>query len=182
MPATTGKLKRTVRSKNSFLERHLGHVMSTIRAAMSNPVAFESIAEQLKKGKLKEVCLSIFYLSIIVSFQAVELMNDHVALSFVQLRTTNVKNSEDIEMIPAMDVDNNEDLSDEPAVVSTVVSADGTASQCMETVTSEASLQDMRPEDITSETKSSGTSSGLTGSAVNEILSNGGQRQVRKKH
>jgi exosome complex exonuclease RRP6 len=56
MPVTTGKLKRTVRSKNSFLERHLGHVMSTIRAAMSNPVAFESIAEQLKKGKLKEVC------------------------------------------------------------------------------------------------------------------------------
>lgn len=109
-------------------------------------------------------------------------MIDHAVLSFVQLRTTNVKNSQDIEMIRAVDADNNEDPSDELAVVSTVVTADGTASQYMETVTSEASLQDMRPEDITSETKSSGTSSGLTGSADNEILSNGGQRQVRKKH
>jgi exosome complex exonuclease RRP6 len=109
-------------------------------------------------------------------------MIDHAVLSFVQLRTTNVKNSQDIEMIRAVDADNNEDPSDELAVVSTVVTADGTASQYMETVTSEASLRGMRPEDITSETKSSGTSSGLTGSADNEILSNGGQRQVRKKH
>lgn len=56
MPLTTGKLKVIVKSKNSFVERHLGHVISTIRSAVANSDAFESIAEQLKKGRLEEVC------------------------------------------------------------------------------------------------------------------------------
>lgn len=55
MPATTGRLKRIVKSKNLYLERHLGHVISTIRSAIANCDAFESIAEQLKKGRLEEV-------------------------------------------------------------------------------------------------------------------------------
>jgi exosome complex exonuclease RRP6 len=61
MPLTTGKLKRIVRSKYSFLERHIGHVISTIRTAVANSDAFESIAEQLKKGKLEEVCYLILF-------------------------------------------------------------------------------------------------------------------------
>lgn len=91
----------------------------------------------------------------------------------------NVKNSsEDTEMIPAVDVDNNEGLSDESAVVSTVITNVGTASPCMGTVTSEASFGNMHLEDFTPE-KNSGTSSGFTGLADKEILSNG-QQQVRK--
>ncbi|GJM84718.1 hypothetical protein PR202_ga00415 [Eleusine coracana subsp. coracana] len=116
---------------------------------MTNSEAFESVAEQLKKGKLEE------------------------------LRGANVKNSgEDIEMIPAVNADNSEDPSDEHAVVSIVITADGT--HCMENVTNKASLRDMQPEDSAPETKNSGTSSGLTGPADNEMLRNGGQRQVAK--
>ena len=59
LPVTAGKLKRIGRSKNSFLNRHIDHVTSTIRAAMANSDAFESIAEQLKKGKLEEVCFDV---------------------------------------------------------------------------------------------------------------------------
>lgn len=89
----------------------------------------------------------------------------------------NVKNSsEDTEMIPAVDVDNNEDPS-ESSVVSTVITNVGTA-PCMGTVTSEASLGSMHLEDSTPE-KDTGTLSGLTGLADMEILSNG-QQQVRK--
>ncbi|GJM84630.1 hypothetical protein PR202_ga00318 [Eleusine coracana subsp. coracana] len=116
---------------------------------MTNSDAFDSVAEQLKKGKLEE------------------------------LRGANVKNSgEDVETIPAVDADNSEDPSNEHAVVSTVITADGT--QCMENITNGISLRDMQPEDSTPETKNSGTSSGLTGPADNEMLRNGGQRQVAK--
>jgi exosome complex exonuclease RRP6 len=59
MPVTTGRLKRTVRSKNKFLDQHLGHVINIIRDAVANSDAFESIAEQLKKGRLEEVVLLI---------------------------------------------------------------------------------------------------------------------------
>jgi hypothetical protein len=91
----------------------------------------------------------------------------------------NVKNSsEDAEMIPAVDVDNNEDLGDESAVVSTVVTNVGTASPCVGTVTSEASFGNMHLEDFTPE-KNLGTSSGFAGLTDKEILSNG-QQQVRK--
>lgn len=60
MPVTTGRLKRTVKSKNKFLEHHLGHVITIIRNAVANADAFESIAEQLKKGRLEEVVLVIY--------------------------------------------------------------------------------------------------------------------------
>ena len=59
MPVTTGRLKRTVRSKNKFLDHHLGQVITIIRNAVANSDAFESIAEQLKKGRLEEVLLLI---------------------------------------------------------------------------------------------------------------------------
>lgn len=99
---------------------------------------------------------------------------------FLQLTAANAKNSsEDTEMIPAVDVDNNEDPSDGSAVVSTVITNVGTASPCMGTVTSEASFGSMHLEDSAPEKKDTGTLSGLTGLADMEILSNG-QQQVRK--
>jgi exosome complex exonuclease RRP6 len=59
MPVTSGKLKRIVKSRNLFLERHLSHVINNIRDAIAASGAFESVAEQLKKGKLEEVCYLI---------------------------------------------------------------------------------------------------------------------------
>ncbi|CAL4942012.1 unnamed protein product [Urochloa decumbens] len=146
MPVTSGKLKRIVKSKN--FDRHLNTVINTIRDAISASGAFESVAEQLKKGKLEELTMA------------------------------NVKNSsEDTEMIPAVDVDNNEDPSDESSVVS-VISNVGTAAPCMGAVTSEASFGNMHLEDSMPE-KNSGTLSGFTGLAEKEILSND-QQQVAK--
>ena len=55
---TSGKLKRMVKSKN--FELHLNTVINTIRDAISASGAFASIAEQLKKGKLEEVCYPDF--------------------------------------------------------------------------------------------------------------------------
>lgn len=86
--------------------------------------------------------------------------------------------SEDTEMIPAVDVDNNGDPSDESSVVSTVITNVGTASPCTGTVTNKASFGNMHLEDLP-EKKNSGTLSGFTGLADKEILSNG-QQQVRK--
>ncbi|OEL25202.1 Protein RRP6-like 2 [Dichanthelium oligosanthes] len=120
-----------------------------LTSTLGSSGAFEGIAEQLK-GKLEE------------------------------LTVANVKNSsEDTEMIPAVDVDNNEDPSDESAAVSTVITNVGTASPCMGTVASEASFGNLHLDDFTPETKNSGTSSGFTGLADKEILSNG-QQQVAK--
>ncbi|CAM0145786.1 unnamed protein product [Urochloa decumbens] len=151
MPVTSGKLKRIVKSKN--FDRHLNTVINTIRDAISASGAFESVAEQLKKGKLEELTMA------------------------------NVKNSsEDTEMIPAVDVDNNEDPTDESSVVS-VISNVGTAAPCMGAVTSEASFGNMHLEDSMPE-KNSGTLSGFTGLAEKEILSNDQQQatvQVSKR-
>ncbi|CAL4916871.1 unnamed protein product [Urochloa decumbens] len=145
MPVTSGKLKRIVKSKN--FERHLSTVINTVRDAISASGAFESVAEQLKKGKLEELTMA------------------------------NVKNSsEDTEMIPAVDVDKNEDPSDESSVVSTVITNVGTASPCMGTVTSEASFGNMHLEDSMPE-KNSGTLSGFTGLAEKKMMSND-QQQV----
>ncbi|TVU30605.1 hypothetical protein EJB05_22235 [Eragrostis curvula] len=146
MPATSGKLKRIAKSRNKFLESNMKEVTETIRNAMANSDAFESIAELLKKGKLEE------------------------------LRVANGKHSgEDTEMISAVDADNNEYPSDEPAGVSTVITSDGTASHCTGTFASQASLGDTQLDGITPEMKNPGT-----GPANNEILNNGGQRQVAK--
>ncbi|KAL6643196.1 hypothetical protein ACP70R_021377 [Stipagrostis hirtigluma subsp. patula] len=150
MPATAGRLKRIVKSKNSFLERHLGHVITTIRNAMANSDAFESIAEQLRKGKLEE------------------------------LMVENVKGSEDTEMIPAVDADNNEDPSDESVVVSTVTTNVGASARCSGTATGEASSGDTQLENIMPETKNSGSSPSFSGLLDKETLSNGVQQQVAK--
>ncbi|KAG2548909.1 protein RRP6-like 2 isoform X2 [Panicum virgatum] len=148
MPVTNGKLKRIVKSKN--FDRHLNTVINTIRDAISASVAFESIAEQLKKGKLEE------------------------------LTVTNMMNSsEDAEMIPVVDVDNNEDAIDESAVVSTVITNVCTASPCVGTVTSGASFDNMHLEDFTPENENLGTSSGFTGEADKGTLSNGQQQVVK---
>lgn len=88
--------------------------------------------------------------------------------------------SEDTAMIPAVDVDNIEDPSDESAVVSAVITSAGTA-PCMGTITSEASLGNMHLEYVTPETKDEGTSSGFTGLADENQLSNS-QQQVRKNN
>lgn len=86
--------------------------------------------------------------------------------------------SEDTEMIPAVDVDNIEDPSDGSAVVSAVITSAGTA-PCTGTITSKASLGNMHLEYVMPEMKDMGTSSGITGLANENQLSNG-QQQVRK--
>ncbi|KAG2537930.1 hypothetical protein PVAP13_9NG321900 [Panicum virgatum] len=136
--------------KSKNFERHLNTVINTIRDAISASGAFASIAEQLKKGKLEE------------------------------LTVTNAMNSsEDAEMIPVVDVDNNEDAIDESAVVSTVITNVGTASPCVGTVTSGASFDNMHLEDFTPENENFGNSSRFTGQADKGTLSNGPQ-QVAK--
>jgi len=92
-----------------------------------------------------------------------------------------VNSSEDAEMIPVVDVDNNEDAIDESAVVSTVITNVCTASPCVGTVTSGASFDNMHLEDFTPENENLGTSSGFTGQADKGTLSNG-QQQVRRIH
>ncbi|WVZ59072.1 hypothetical protein U9M48_009273 [Paspalum notatum var. saurae] len=148
MPVTSGKLKRIVKSKNQFLESHLKDVINAIRDAITASGAFEIIAEQLRMGKLEELVANA------------------------------KKSAEDIEMIPAVDVDNNEDLIDESAVVSAVIRNVATAPNTG-TVTNEASLGNMHLEDFAPETKDLGTSSGFTAPEDKEKLSNG-QQQVAK--
>ncbi|KAK1296505.1 hypothetical protein QJS10_CPB15g02138 [Acorus calamus] len=53
VPLTTGKLKRLVKSKNSYVERNLGSVISVIRSSIENAAAFESISEQIKKWRIE---------------------------------------------------------------------------------------------------------------------------------
>lgn len=55
MPLSSGKLLRLVRSKHPFVERYLSSVIGIIRSSIANSAAFESIAEQLKKGRLEQV-------------------------------------------------------------------------------------------------------------------------------
>uniref|UniRef100_A0A0D9XJZ6 HRDC domain-containing protein n=1 Tax=Leersia perrieri TaxID=77586 RepID=A0A0D9XJZ6_9ORYZ len=151
MPATTGRLKRIVKLKNSYLDRHLGHVISTIRSAIANCDAFESIAEQLKKGRLEELALA------------------------------NMKsNDRDTEMVPA-DVGNIDDdnvgPSDEHGAVASVESV-GIASQCTGNVTSGTSSVNVQQE-TTTKTKSSEILSGVSEQNM-ELLSNGDRKQVAK--
>ncbi|XP_020105187.1 protein RRP6-like 2 [Ananas comosus] len=54
MPLSSGKLLRLVRSKHPFVERYLSSVIGIIRSSIVNSAAFESIAEQLKKGRLEQ--------------------------------------------------------------------------------------------------------------------------------
>ncbi|KAE8794589.1 protein RRP6-like 1 [Hordeum vulgare] len=152
MPVTTGRLKRTVKSKNKFLEHYLGHVITTIRNAVANADAFESIAEQLKKGRLEE------------------------------LMVAEVKDgAEDTEMISAVDADSNESNLQliEPVVAPTVITNIHT-SFCTGNVTSGASLGNLQLDNVTPETKSFGALPGATGQADTVIPSNSGQQQVIK--
>ncbi|KAL6842391.1 hypothetical protein ACP4OV_027818 [Aristida adscensionis] len=130
MPVTAGKLKRIVKSKNSFLERHLKHVITTIRSAMTDSDAFESIAEQLKKGKLEELLVA-----------------------------NAKKSSEDSEMIPVVDADSNENPSDGSAVAPPVTTNISAAAHNNGTVPREASLGDTQLEEIASEITISGLAS-----------------------
>lgn len=50
-PQTSGKLRRLVRSKHSFVEHNLGTIISIIRSSIGNAAAFESAADQLKKDR-----------------------------------------------------------------------------------------------------------------------------------
>ncbi|EEC67022.1 hypothetical protein OsI_33743 [Oryza sativa Indica Group] len=151
MPATTGRLKRIVKSKNLYLERHLGHVISTIRSAIANCDAFESIAEQLKKGRLEELAVA------------------------------NMKSNDgDTEMVPADDGNNDDDNvgpSDEHGAVASVENV-GAASHCTGNVTSGASSVNVQLENP-AETKSLGILSGVSGQDM-EVLSNGDRKQVAK--
>ena len=103
---------------------------------------------------------------------------------FVQLMMTDAKNSsEDTEMISTVCANNNESNfhpSDESAVVPTVIANVGIASSCTGNVTSGASLGNLRLDNTLPETKSFGTLSGTTDLADTEIMSNGGQQQVKE--
>ncbi|XP_043725821.1 protein RRP6-like 2 [Telopea speciosissima] len=53
MPLNAGKLRRLVRSKHPYVERNLGSVLNIIKSSIQDASAFESAAEQLKKGHLE---------------------------------------------------------------------------------------------------------------------------------
>jgi exosome complex exonuclease RRP6 len=102
---------------------------------------------------------------------------------FVQLAVAEGKNiSEDTEMISAVCANTNESNihpRDESVLVPTVITNVGIASSCGN-VTSGASLGNLRLDNTTPETKSFGILSEITNPADTEILSNGGQQQVKK--
>ncbi|XP_042484358.1 protein RRP6-like 2 [Macadamia integrifolia] len=53
MPLNAGKLRYLVRSRHPYVERNLGSVLNIIKSSIQNASAFESAAEQLKKGHLE---------------------------------------------------------------------------------------------------------------------------------
>lgn len=57
MPVTASKLRRLLKSKHPYVEQNLGTVVSIIRQAMQNSVAFEAAAQQHRMGRLLNVRL-----------------------------------------------------------------------------------------------------------------------------
>ncbi|KAG0489169.1 hypothetical protein HPP92_007980 [Vanilla planifolia] len=53
MPQSSGILRRLVKSKHQYVERNLGVVLRIIKDAIANSSAFESIAEELRKGRVE---------------------------------------------------------------------------------------------------------------------------------
>ncbi|KAB2005308.1 hypothetical protein ES319_D11G261000v1 [Gossypium barbadense] len=52
MPVAAHKLRQLLKSRHPYVERNLGAVVSIIRHAMQNAVAFEAAAQQLKMGRM----------------------------------------------------------------------------------------------------------------------------------
>ncbi|WOK91587.1 protein RRP6-like 2 isoform X1 [Canna indica] len=55
IPLTSGKLRRLVKSKHPFVERHLNSVLAIIRNSIAISTAFEGIAEKLKEKQLEAI-------------------------------------------------------------------------------------------------------------------------------
>ncbi|XP_020586128.1 protein RRP6-like 2 [Phalaenopsis equestris] len=59
MPQSSGSLRRLVKSKHHYVERHLNAVLRIIKNAISNSSAFESIAEEIRKGRAEALAMQI---------------------------------------------------------------------------------------------------------------------------
>ncbi|XP_031392553.1 protein RRP6-like 2 [Punica granatum] len=55
MPVTTGKLRRIIKSKHSFIERNLASAVNIVRHAIQNASAFEAVVEQLKEARVETI-------------------------------------------------------------------------------------------------------------------------------
>jgi exosome complex exonuclease RRP6 len=59
----SGKLKRMVKTRNSFLERNIKHVINNLRDAIAASGAFESTVEIVEEEKTRRGLLSDFNLT-----------------------------------------------------------------------------------------------------------------------
>ncbi|KAH0467824.1 hypothetical protein IEQ34_002857 [Dendrobium chrysotoxum] len=59
MPQSSGNLRRLVKSKHPYVERHLNAVSSIIKNAIANSSAFESIAEEIRKERIEALAMHI---------------------------------------------------------------------------------------------------------------------------
>ncbi|KAI0524872.1 hypothetical protein KFK09_004262 [Dendrobium nobile] len=59
MPQSSGNLRRLVKSKHQYVERHLNAVSSIIKNAIANSSAFESIAEEIRKERIEALAMHI---------------------------------------------------------------------------------------------------------------------------
>lgn len=57
MPQSSGNLRRLVKSKHQYVERHLNAVSSIIKNAIANSSAFESIAEEIRKAHVEALAM-----------------------------------------------------------------------------------------------------------------------------
>ncbi|CAN6477589.1 unnamed protein product [Victoria cruziana] len=55
MPVTSSSLRRIIKSKHTLVEHNLGAVVQVIKSSMENAAAFESVSEQLRKGRMEIV-------------------------------------------------------------------------------------------------------------------------------
>lgn len=59
MPDSNGKLRRFIKSKNSFVERYLASVVHIIKTSLLNAHAFEDISKDLKRAHREKVSYPI---------------------------------------------------------------------------------------------------------------------------
>ena len=58
MPVMPSKLRRLLKSKHSYIERHLSSVVSIIRHSMQTSAAFEAAVQHLKERRMETVRLA----------------------------------------------------------------------------------------------------------------------------
>jgi hypothetical protein len=59
MPVTISKLRQLLKSKHSYIERHLSSVVSIIRHSMQTSAAFEAAVQHLKERHMEIVRLCL---------------------------------------------------------------------------------------------------------------------------